>query len=408
MYFSRHEGSIDMSTLGTNAGSSHGFDGSEGTDPARLEANGRPPSREITAIIPELALYPDIVASLQRAFESPTREIDLVVTDLDNSLIPGTGREEAEIKKGIEDAHRLVDLLDSYNGVLVCVTGSSWDVDTATTPSVSHRMSSGEVPSFLHAVVADGGMMALGKRDGANYEADTHYDGFLRERKSRFPAQQVYELADFVRKGLNRAEVAQQLGLHQIDFSAVAAVDPAAHHERVYFQPHVHPHGIAERAKVSLYFYAESLEERDLIEAKFRHELGGYAIVCCEERDFNNKRDRIGLQSSCPMKFCLDITPVHKGTPVKYFADLVHRAAEVLHAEKGGEPLKITTWYCGDAANDLVGMRRREVDNVVMVAQSSAELLRYADDLAAAGKRVFIEKDATRSGAATIIKALLQ
>lgn len=368
---------------------------------------GRPDSREPQSVLKELALYPDILSSLQRALREGRPEINLIVTDLDNTLIPGAGRSAAEMERGIEDAHRLVRLLDGQCGILVCVTGSSWNVSTSTTPSVSHRVKTGDIPSFLHAIVTDGGMVALGKGEEGSYQPDSVYAEFLREQTENFPADQIFGVAAFVRRSVNNDSLGPKLGLTPINFDAVERIDPASPRERVFFQPHVHPNGVAEGSKVSLYFYANSVEERDRIEIQFRRELTSYAIVCCEERDFNNARAANGLEESCPMKFCLDITPVHKGTPVAYFVGLVERAAELLQQERSdGASLAIKTWYCGDAANDLVGMRRHEVEKIVMVADSSEELLRHADTLASAGKEVYVELDRSCSGALSIIRAL--
>ncbi len=386
-------------------------------NPAASAVSGsRPTSRDVTAIFPELALYPDIVSALHRAYQSEVRHLDLVLTDLDNTFIPGAGRPQAEFDRGIADARRLTELLDVHNGILVCVTGSSWDVDTPTTPSVSNRVATGHIPAFLHAIVTDGGMRAYGKGGGSEYKLDPSYEASVASQKADFPAEGTFKVAEFVRDVANDESIAAELGLAPIDFAAIAQVDPSSPRSRVFFQPHVHPRGVVEGPKVSLYFYAnqrlgseERLHERDLIEKLFRRELGHHLpLICCEERDFNNKSRAMGLESATPLKFCLDITPIHKGTPVAYFSKLIQRASEVLNHQYPGRPLEIATWYCGDAANDLVGMRRGEVDSVVMVAGSSEELLRHANQLASAGKHVHVEPDQHCTGAGSILKALMK
>lgn len=384
--------------------------GPEAADLTRdADLHGRTGGSDLLKAVPELARYPELAAKIISAFESPARRLDVLFTDMDNTFIPGTGRTPEQLAEGLRATHRLIDFLEPQPFVLIPVTGSGWSTDTRTTSSVSSRIKSGEIPDYHHALVTDGGMIALGKDAKGAFQIDPNYEEELSVLKDRFNPEGVFDLACLAMDQINVDSFAErELGLSPIDFDKIVSLDPSSPRKRIYLQEHIHPDNSVSGSKVCLYFYANSLAERDAIERVFRDEFRDKAIVCCEERDFNNLRDRSAGAEPMPTKFCLDITPVHKGTPVHYYSELIKRAADALHMKRGGEELKICTWYAGDAANDLVAARRPEVDRVIMVGGSNQEFLRHADSLARTGKRVYIEPDAHRLGSASILRAITE
>ncbi|MBN8548954.1 MAG: hypothetical protein J0M12_06540 [Deltaproteobacteria bacterium] len=371
-------------------------------DPARSSVEGRPLSRDLLSLFPQLTLYPELAAKIEAAFRTEARRLDVVFTDVDNTLVPGTGLPEAEMRRGMEAASKLIEYISPKPIALIPITGSGWNTDTATTKSVRHRIQTGEIPSYQHALITDGGMMALGRDAAGNFHVDHDYQERLAQLKAHFNPEGVFEIAKWVADRLNRGSLK---GLGPINFEDVAAIDPNSPACRVYLQEHVHPLGAITDAKICFYFYANNTDERDAVERLFREELEGYSIVCCEERDFGNVKRASSRPSAEVSKYCLDITPVHKGTPVEYFSKLISDAADALQLKYGGAPLQIVTWYCGDAANDLVAARRPEVSRVVMVGGANEELIRHQPDLAR-HKKVYLETSPSRVGAASIHRAL--
>ena len=184
--------------------------------------------------------------------------------------------------------------------------------------------------------------------------------------------------------------------------------------ERIYLQPGTQEgyHRLAN--KVAFYFYANTLQERDAIEAHFQRTMEpfGLSVVCCEEKDANSAARRhpeasqLLAQERLPLKYCLDIVPFTKGSAVKYFGDYISNVATEIALSRGVARPTVEIWACGDSGNDIPLMVPALVSRVVVVGGASAELVRCAQSLTEHGKKVFIESDPSRLGPASIAAAL--
>lgn len=172
-----------------------------------------------------------------------------------------------------------------------------------------------------------------------------------------------------------------------------------------------------------MYFYANSLEERDTIEHYFRRSFSEphMCVVCCSE---NNYSDRLGSHiklvgdgnlyddSVYPKKYCIDITPYDKRSAITYFSTMVKTSYPIIKGRvlsNGGsrQQAAFDVWYCGDGGNDIPAARSEEVNKVVMVGGSSREFLRHWEEFDGPerGRSVYVD-DSGKLAAASIFAAL--
>jgi hypothetical protein len=355
-------------------------------------------------LVPELAPYPRLLAVIERAWTASERRLRVVFSDLEDTLVLGQNHALAARQHNQGVVQKLLERMQERGEALVVITGSAWDVDTATTPSVKKRIANGEVPN-CDALVTSGGETAIGTSDQGEKVVDAQYQQWVSTVSASFHAENVFGVARFIANNINQGRGTPGPALSAIDFSKVHEIQPQSPRERIYFQPHVHPEGESPFARVSLYFFANTVAERDQVEYAFRGEFPNLTVVCCEEKDYSAEVQARELLEH-PMKYCLDITPTHKGLPVDYFMRAIQKAADALHARDGGSELTVDAWYCGDAANDLVAARRPEIKTVVMVGGASQEFLRHQHGLLGEDKRVYVDSDSSSKAAESIFRAL--
>jgi hypothetical protein len=380
-------------------------------DPAHTETSPQglpvvPELRSASAlleVVPELTCFPALVSALENAAKKPEKQLRVIFSDLDDTLVLGHARPLEQREASRSAFIELAAQVKKNGDALIIVTGSAWALDTATTPSVQKRIESGEIISGYHALVTSGGHGAIGFDSTGETAVDAHYKAMIDRRTSHFHAQQIYDLSSFLVNNINSGAVLADLT--PLDFDAINQGQIVGISERIFFQPHIHPDGTVPYPRVSLYFYANSVEERDKIELAFREEFQTSTIVCCEEKDFSAQRAQLA-EVIPATKYCLDITPTHKGLPVEHFMGVLEKAANAIAARDNSEPVRLEGWYCGDAANDLVAARRPEISTVVMVGGSSQEFLRHKDGLVGETKRVYVEHDPDCLAAQSVLKAL--
>jgi hypothetical protein len=333
-------------------------------------------------------LVEEIVVALQHSLE-----LQIVFTDIDNTLVIGTGATVELQRQGALDTAQLIEYVQKTRCILIPVTGASWDRDAKYTESVSARIAQGVIPSYFHAIVTDGGSAAFGRGLDGGVLTDHHY------HRSRASLQQGIVHAE-VR--LRASSLVEQICLERVSFplaplgwDKIEELEPTTTRERMVFQPECDREG-----RVSLYFFASSLDERDAIEALLQDEFRDLKVVVCEERDFNNAfTHRFPLDHT--RKYCADLG-LDKSVAVEYFATLITALVRQLDPAA-----TVSTWYCGDAGNDLSAARSPVIDHVCMVGGASIELTRHEAELGRAGKRVYVERG-DRRGPASILWALSQ
>lgn len=394
----------------------------EPSPPTRAEATAPLTSEAALALEP----YPTLDAKIRAAFGTPV--FDVVFTDIDGTLHIGAGHSEAEVAENAAVTRALVERISGNNMALIPITGSHFEAGTPTTPSVHSRMNAGILPAvgasngtfFCDALAAGGGTKAIGVDSSGAFKIDEHYAELVRAK--RFDYEAVLAAVIAIRDELNGLEGSLADSFSRVDFTVVRTFDtkPVGDQlidDRIYFQLAAGDDTHARVGKLALYFYANTLEERDRIEAMFIERFPNIPIVCCEEKDANAAARRTEGYASAmaegspfPLKYCLDLTPVDKGSPIELFTALISARIRELAPEyeaRGLNAPNVRVWFCGDAGNDLNAARRDEVDRVVMVGGSSPELTRYADSLRAAGKEVYVEDKASgRIGPQSILAAM--
>lgn len=389
-------------------------DGTQGNFQAATEARRDGLRQEVLDTVPELAIHQRLVDGILNAWMRGDRKLEVVYSDIDGVLLAGRGTPPEVQSSSRQALHELLAFLEQRGTLLIPNTGVTWSIDTALSPSILHRLENGEIPLYHHALATDGGSQLMACSSDGNYSRDERFAAHVRRSMEHFRGEQVLEDAWWLIQRINDNIFASVQRFTPLDFDRIRQVEeaakggkaePASIGFRVFLQPHIHPDGRAHPERVSVYFYASNLDERDKIEQLFREQLSPRPIVCCVEEDFNNVRNSRFGQDYCATRYCLDVTPVHKGLPIMYLDSLVRRACDVLHTMEDGGAMSITNWYCGDAANDLVAARAPCIQCVCFVGGSSEELTRYRTELAALGKIVYTEHDPSKRHAASILNA---
>jgi hydroxymethylpyrimidine pyrophosphatase-like HAD family hydrolase len=359
-------------------------------------------------------LYPSIVEKIGNSVA--TGVVRALFTDVDATLVLGAGHSAAEIDQGQRDMRQLVAELNRLGFIIIPVTGSHFGSGTKTTGSIIDRIERGILPRVggqvedrsysVDAYVSDGGALAVKAVSEGTPTLDTHYATRVSPPDFQYDTVLKKALVEAARLGLAPLGAEEQALMAQYD----KHVGP----ERIYLQPGTQEgyHRLAN--KVAFYFYANTLQDRDAIEVHFQRtmEQFGLSVVCCEEKDANSaarrhsEASRLLAQESLPLKYCLDIVPFTKGSAVNYFADYISNVSTEIALSRGVARPTLEIWACGDSGNDIPLMVPAMVSRVVVVGGASAELVRCAEALTEQGKKVFIERDPSRLGPASIAAAL--
>jgi|GEM_PF-2172941 len=399
----------------------------------RRQASGQPggdsESREAAYSHPTLTpvadIFPSISSRIKSVIERGDKKLVLIFSDVDGTL--SLGRDVAGNGALTRD---VITKARSRGVILVPITGSHYSSGTISTPSIEARIKEGCLPTFasgdkadsefaVDAYATDGGAILLVQNnsvpggssrigispEGPSYVRD--YQSFVNSHRfdyEKFIGRSLLDLMDLQNGKADR--------LHSMVFSAetVKQYDPKPLSHWIEFQP-----GTAEglhrtAGKIAFYFYANSIDDRDAVESYFKVRFPGAQVVCCEERDANTKAREWAIKTkstSAPLtlKYCLDLVPFHKGTPVSFMLRVVREELFRQSNEAGKLPIAIEAWFCGDAGNDLVGMQSDGITHVVMVGGSSPELLRQKASLEDMGRKVYTESEPTMLGPASILKA---
>ena len=359
-------------------------------------------------------LYPSIVEKIESSLA--TGVVRVLFTDVDATLVLGAGHSDAEIDQGQQDMRELVAELNRLGFIIIPVTGSHFGSGTNTTGSIIDRIERGILPQVggqaedqsysVDAYVSDGGALAVKAVIQGAPTVDPHYASCV--------APPNFQYDTVFRKALVEAAKLRLESLGAAEQALMAQYDKHVGDERIYLQPGTQEgyHRLAN--KVAFYFYANTLQDRDAIEAHFRGAMEplGLSVVCCEEKDANSAARRhpeaseLLAQERLPLKYCLDIVPFTKGSAVKYFGDYVSKVSTEAALRREVSRPTVEIWACGDSGNDIPLMVPALVSRVVVVGGASAELVRCAEALTEHGKKVFIESDPSRLGPASIAAAL--
>ena len=393
--------------------SSLGVDGKHKTD---LQPELDPTVRQFCTT------YPNIAEKIRTAIRTG-EEIKIFFTDIDNTISIGRhGHTEAQFQQGLIDTKQLIEKLNDHNFIVIPITGTHYDKGTESTWSIRARIASGALPPIVaqgtrygcDALVDAGGVNAYGPSSAENtYNRDKNYSEFIQASPETY--KRVKRETENLARLVNGA-----IKLSPENYAIINSFDPKFVEQsqgrlvivpQIAFKEHDHHQGSHKKA---YYFYSRSLPQRDLIEQLFNRVVDKNAkVVCCEEKDANTKAralfgDKV-KDGEFPLKYCLDITPVDKGTPVEYFLEKIKAVAQAVCQELGKDPkeVKIDAWFAGDAGNDINAARVDGISNVVFVNVSSPELLRFKPELELAGKVVHDSQEGGL-GPASILKAIFQ
>jgi hydroxymethylpyrimidine pyrophosphatase-like HAD family hydrolase len=359
---------------------------------------------------------PDVVyRSIQnKVYQGVTQGlVRILFTDIDSTLVLGAGHSDEEIRNSNTTARTLIGRLNSDRCIVVPITGSHFDSGTKTTESILDRIRSGVLPEIgidengdkflVDAYVTDGGARAVHKVNNTSHSFDSRYWDFM--QTGNYDYESAYDSAERI-----RSEIALE-GSMVVDWSKIKGYEEDTAMEAIFFQPGTQDGTHRHSNKLALYFYAATIEQRDLIEARFRAELAKkqLGVVCCEERDanarartvFGEKADRDGF----PLKYCLDIAPFNKATAIDYFIRYVQCVKTEAELQLGKARSILEAWACGDSGNDIPLMTSGHISHVVLVGGASAELSRLEPKFRKLGKQVYIEDDPTIKGPGSILKA---
>lgn len=345
--------------------------------------------------------------------------VRVLFTDIDATFVLGAGHHQSEIDQGQRDMRALVRRLNDEHTIIIPVSGSHFDSGTSTTNSILNRIGSGVLPMIdgesvdrsyhVDAYVSDGGARAVHGVQGRSVEYDARYVDSVQPDNLNYNliAQRAKQLA---------AEINLK-PLTDSERNIVRQYDAHANESRIHLQPGTESGVHAQSNKFALYFYASSLAERDAIEESFTalsRELG-VRIVCCEEKDANSAARRHatyqahGQGEGYPLKYCLDIVPFDKGSAVSHFSAYISSLISDRAVASGSTARpRMEVWAAGDSGNDITLMAPDVVTNVVIVGGASPELIRLGDRLEAQGKEVYIERDPSRIGPASIAAAIFK
>jgi hydroxymethylpyrimidine pyrophosphatase-like HAD family hydrolase len=353
------------------------------------------------------------------------KDVIILFADVDGTLTPSLGSQNDVVMRRQNDAMReFVSLVRDQQYIFIPITGSSYEVPTETLPSLSERIHSGSIPAIFDALIVEGGnKVVLTSSSESEIQYDEKYKSHVAKRVERFQKGMdevldvCEELMQTVRSGqLPGGETLLGLRSNSANFrnaqELIRSIEGKEYtpEMRIALQPHVHP---AERSasldKVSLHFYATSMRDRDLIEEMFVDAFPWLNVVCCEERDFNSKAETILKKQTQLKKYCLDVTPVTKATPIDVFSKFIGQITRYYNSQlysNAGRPSSLMPVYFGDAGNDIPAANSALIRKVCMVSGSSGELLRAHDDLSLIKDAVFIDSDRSRPGVASMLTAL--
>ena len=362
-----------------------------------------------------LKCFPAVREKIERAVEEGT-PLRVLISDIDGTLHIGAGHTAIERTEGREDLRRLITTLQRDGWLVFGVTGSHFDTGSGATQSIRSRIESGELPAIgdrdgsgfaFDGIVTDGGadLFAPGL-GGTGTRVPTLRAGIPMPDDTEY--ERTVERATELCRAINARS-----DLHPLDFELIRRFDghlpagAAAFGSRIFPQlaaEDLAPHRAS--GKYALYFYAASTTERDLIAAAFSAAFPEQRIVCCEERDANTAARRLLPPGSAfPRKYCLDIVPFDKGTPVDFLARELAASVALVEPDPAHRP-RLQVWYAGDAGNDLPAAAAPAVTDVIIVGGASEELVRAAEGLSRAGKRVFVDEVPGRIGPASIREIL--
>jgi hypothetical protein len=344
-----------------------------------------------------LAEYESIVRKVT-ASVTLGQPVTILFTDIDGTFTPAVGsRTEEVMRKQAQAMTEFANLIDQNNYILIPVTGSSMEAGTRQNQSLPNRIAAGEIPEIFDGLVTEGGSKAVIKVPGHDFHYDANYAGLVSAQIEPFRAsvQKYIQITDDLIADITNP--ASRLGARMKTPSAEAQQlieqidkrdwEPSI---RIYKQTHIHPQpGTAPYDRISLHFYASDLEDRDAIEHAFKTAYPDLKVVCCEERDFGSEAQAL-VSGKLPItKYCLDITPINKETPIELFYAAVNAITERQNQLLSGNSA-VKAAYFGDAGNDGPAARSDLISFVGIVGHASEELRRMASELDQQ-KTVYIE-----------------
>lgn len=377
------------------------------------------------ARIPDKCMSADTLEQLQN-YESIRHKInsaianqnDVVVlfTDIDGTFTPAVGsRTEAVVAMQEAAMAEFADLVRDRNYILIPITGSSYEVSTRTLQSLSQRIADGEIPEIFDGLIVEGGTRAVLKlRSYPEFQYDTAYAERVALEVQSFKdnLSTHMKIADALIDAICQADAAGPFSFITTPTETARRLIQDIEGKdwtaelRLEKQPHAHPEPhTAPLDRISLYLYASNLTERDTIEKAFMDAFPDLNVVCCEERDFNSAAQKTLAGEPAIKKYCLDITPINKATPIALLSEAIASATEAQNQLLGGTA-KVVSVYFGDAGNDLPAARSESIKRMCIVGAASPELVRAANELTASKEAVYVESDPNRIGVASMLAAL--
>lgn len=372
---------------------------------------------ETGGVSSHMGLYPGMIDTIAHRVLSG-EDVLVIFSDVDGTFTPARGDMNDRLKViQTEAMTQFAELVTKNNYVFIPITGSSYEVSTPTLESLQQRIGAGEIAEVFHALIVEGASKAVIKGKGSTeFSYDEHYASFVRERAEEFRAglPTLFKTCDEQLEAVRQQMLTiKGMTVRLAEFSPAArdlyarVLGRELHDaDRIQYQPHAHPQpGQAPLDKISLYFLASTIVDRDRIEKLFVEKFRGWDVICCEERDFNSEASKV-MKGERPLtRYCIDIAPINKATPIELFTRLITETTTYFNQTFKGNS-KVIPVYFGDAGNDIPAARANPIRKVGIVSGASREFLRKARDLPPLGKDVYVDSKAGRPGVASILTAL--